>query len=111
MDAPQRIALHELARARSATSGTSSSPTRESPPTNGGGAIGPPQRVPRGVVLVPPQRVVVAVGLGDVAEGVDAGPQVMRRHRVGLGDADPARAAASIPSSVMVPSATTRTSI
>ena len=50
---------------------TSSSPISVSPPTRGGGAIGPPHRVAGGVVGIAPQRVVVAVGLGHVAERVD----------------------------------------
>ena len=49
----------------------------------------PPQRVRGGVLLVRPQRVVVSVGHGDVAERIDAGLAVVGRHLVGFGHTDP----------------------
>jgi hypothetical protein len=42
----------------------------------------------RAVVGIPPQPVVVAVRLRDVTERVEAGTQVVRWARVGLGHAD-----------------------
>ena len=41
------------------------------------------------VLLVPPQRVGIPVGLRDLSERVDARLQETRRHGMGLGDADP----------------------
>ena len=75
-------------RCSAATSVTSSSPISVSPPTSTGDAIG---ILPPGlgaVRRVAPQRVVVAVGDRDVAEGVVRRLRVERRHRVRLGDAD-----------------------
>ena len=73
VDAAQRIALHERLLVVGASSVTSSSPISVSPPTSGGGAIGPAPPGRRRRRRVAPQRVVVAVGLGDVAEGVGVG--------------------------------------
>jgi DNA-binding GntR family transcriptional regulator len=42
-----------------------------------------------GVCLVRPERVVIPVGLGHVLEGVEIGPQIVRRNRVRLGNTDP----------------------
>ena len=84
-----------------ATSVTSSSPISVSPPTSGGGAIGPPHRVVAAVGRVAPQRVVVAVGLGHVAERVGRRAAVVRRQRVRLGRRRCGPAARSIASSVM----------
>ena len=52
--------------------------------------MGPPQRVVARVGGIAPQRVVVAVGLGHVAERVGGRAPVVRRLRVRLGDADAA---------------------
>ena len=54
----------------------------------------------RGIVGIAPQRVVVPVRLGDVAEGVDGRHEVVRRHRMWLRHAN-ASANRSMASSVM----------
>ena len=70
------------------TSVTSSSPIKLSPPTSTGEAMGPFHTVLESVAGVAPEGVVVAVGDGDVTEGVDPGRQILGRHGVGLGDPD-----------------------
>ena len=74
--------------ARRATSVTSSSPISVSPPTMRRRRDRRPPAVVARVRGIAPQRVVVAVGLGDVTERVGVGTQVVRRARVRLGHAD-----------------------
>ena len=96
MHAPERIAAHEVTHLGGHL-GHLVHPDEGVAPDQGWRGDHPsPDRGGR-IVLVPPQRIVVPVALGHVAEGVDPGAEVVRSHRMRLGDADPLPAAARSP--------------
>src|SRR5581483_3515775 len=87
VDAPQRVAPHQL-RVLGRDLGDLVLADQGVASGERGGRDRPAPPCARGVRGVAPQRVVVAVGLGDVAERVLVRAAVVRRLRVRLGDVD-----------------------
>ena len=88
VDAPERVALHQGLRLVVVAGDLVLADERVAADEVGRARSARPSGWPSAWSGSAPERVVVAVGLGDVAEGVLVGAQVVRRLRVGLGDAD-----------------------
>src|ERR1700688_4079797 len=102
MDATQGVTPHEVTMLRGHL-GDLIEANQGVPTDQGGWGHDSAPRRACCILLVRPERVVVAVGLGDVAERIDPGRPVMRRHRMRLADLNAGAGARDAPVRALAP--------